>query len=173
LTENIENEADKKIIEAQYRKESNNLIWVTDRRFSLIGFRDFVDRQFAVRDYDYIAVDYLSLFLIRRGMKKHEEIDLITQEFISICHDYSVPIICVQQVNDRDESRDEISLHLGNLKDSGAIEQNARQVIMLNGKRSENKREIKVVKNTGAGLASYDVTFAASGIMDAINESDD
>ncbi len=150
-------------------QQNNNKLWITDKRYTLTKFREIIDRQFAIRKYDFIVIDYLQLFYREKGFKEHEYLDLLTQEMISITHDYQVPILLLSQVNDRDDNNDNVDLHLGNLKGSSGIEQNARQVIILNGDRKESVRTVKMVKNTGGGLFHFDIDFNSSGLIGGFN----
>ena len=75
--------------------------------------------------------------------------------------DFDIAIFLLSQVNERDEGTkdDEIRFHLGQLKGSGALEQEADEVIGLEGKRSEPLKKFKVAKSRLRSLVTVEGTY--------------
>jgi replicative DNA helicase len=138
----------------------NNKLWIYDGRLGLHNVKTFIDRQFAIRNFDFICIDYLGGLSTMKGQKRHEAIADFMSDMVNLCHEYYCPVFIVSQTNDRDEKKSgTIELDLGDLKDSSSIEEQARQVILIEGNREENDRIIKMAKNTGAGLFKKNAKF--------------
>lgn len=134
-------------------------IVVFERRLNVDGFRHRVDQLFRTGDYRYILVDYIQLFKMGKG-KRHEEMGQITKEFMDIANTYMVPVIFTSQVNQRDESSDgNVSLDLGDFKESGDIEADVRMAILLQGRRSDTWKTANIAKNTWGRVREIEIEF--------------
>lgn len=77
-----------------------------------------------------IFVDYLGLFKGNSAQKVHEVAD-VTQGLKAIAKDLNIPVIALCQLNRESTKRDDKRPQLSDLRDSGAIEQEADAVIFL------------------------------------------
>ncbi|MGL5718283.1 MAG: DnaB-like helicase C-terminal domain-containing protein [Paraclostridium sp.] len=113
-----------------------------------------------------IILDYLQLIGVQDAENRNIAISQITRELKIMCINYDICIICLSQMN---RQADNISGHkpqLSHLRDSGAIEQDADIVLMLNrlsyydSNANKDEIEIHVAKNrhgsTGVVMAYYD-----------------
>lgn len=78
-----------------------------------------------------IFIDYLQRIHADKNLPKHEAVGAIAKGLKELARDLNIPVICLAQVNRQVESRSDKRPSMGDLKDSGEIEQEADQVLML------------------------------------------
>jgi replicative DNA helicase len=79
-----------------------------------------------------VIVDYLQLMQGRdRRMKRHEQVAEISRELKMIAREYRVPLIALAQVNRNSTNKADKRPQLSDLRESGAIEQDADVVVLL------------------------------------------
>jgi predicted ATP-dependent serine protease len=105
-----------------------------------------------------IFIDYLQLFRYSRR-DEISALEEICTGIAELTNDFNVPIVCLSQMNQRDESEGGVSLHLGNFKGASALEQNAREAFVLEGVREDETKIIKCVKSTVNEMAKWQITF--------------
>ena len=79
---------------------------------------------------DLIVVDYLQL-LTTKAESRQQEISTISRTLKAIAKDLQVPVLAIAQLNRAAEKRDSHRPLLSDLRESGAIEQDADMVMML------------------------------------------
>ncbi len=82
-----------------------------------------------------VFVDYLHL-LRDKGSNPNERIDGISKELAATSKEFNIPVIALAQFNRSKEHRDDKEPRLSDLRDSGALEQDANCVWFLTRKRS-------------------------------------
>lgn len=87
-----------------------------------------------LKDIDLIIIDYLQL--ISRGKRaysqaRNDEITEITRNLKIMAKELDIPVVCLSQLSRACEQRNNHRPMLSDLRDSGSIEQDADQVIML------------------------------------------
>lgn len=91
-----------------------------------------------------IVVDYLGLIQDTvPGRKRYEAITDFSVQLKTLARDLEVPVIALAQLNRQSENRTDKAPHLSDLRDSGAIEQDADVVMLLRRERSEKDREFE------------------------------
>jgi replicative DNA helicase len=84
---------------------------------------------------DLLIVDYLQLIEIPKGMAVREnrtqEISVISRGLKQLARELSIPVIALSQLNRAVESTPQSIPQLAHLRDSGSIEQDAHNVLML------------------------------------------
>ena len=85
-----------------------------------------------VKDLRLVVIDYLGL-LKPEGRKnsRYEEITAISGDLKALARYLGVPVLCLAQLNRASELRQDKKPSLADLRDSGAIEQDADGVLLL------------------------------------------
>lgn len=90
-----------------------------------------------------IFVDYLQLLKSRKYPKdRQNEVAYVSRTLKHIAMENDVPVIALAQLNRKDAGDDDIEPHIANIRDSGAIEQDADKIILLH----EDKNADRVIK---------------------------
>ncbi len=122
----------------------------------------------AEHDIELIIVDYLQLMQGPKGMEsRQQEISTISRSLKGLAKDLNIPIIALSQLSRAVESRSDRRPQLSDLRESGAIEQDADVVMFLYrpwvyNKEDEDiraKAEIILAKQRNGPTANIDVTF--------------
>ena len=100
---------------------------------SVLELRAKARRMKAKHDIKLIIVDYLQLMQVsgRRIENRQQEISDISRGFKSLARELNIPIIVVSQLNRAVEGRPDHKPQLSDLRESGAIEQDADVVVLL------------------------------------------
>jgi replicative DNA helicase len=114
-----------------------------------------------------IVIDYLGLIHDTiPGRKRYESISDFSMSLKALARDFEVPVIALAQLNRQSESRLDKAPALSDLRDSGAIEQDADVVILLRRERSERDAEFEqtrmvmdVAKNRHGITGEMDLVF--------------
>lgn len=105
----------------------------------------------AHQNIQLVIVDYLQMLRgIRRGDSRQQEISEISQSLKALAKELKVPVIAVSQLSRAVESRNDRRPQLSDLRESGAIEQDADVVALLlredyYNPESERKGEAEVI----------------------------
>ena len=83
------------------------------------------------KSIDFVIIDYLQLISEKSGNSKYEQITNISRNLKLVAKDAALPIIVLSQLSRVVESRTSTVPKLSDLRDSGAIEQDADQVLFL------------------------------------------
>jgi replicative DNA helicase len=121
---------------------------------------------------DLLVVDYIQLMEGGRRMRDEnrvQEISTISRGLKMLARDLAVPIICVSQLNRAPDARPDKRPMLSDLRESGAIEQDADLVLMLYrddyyNVDSEEKgvAEVNIAKNRHGPTDRVKLTFRGS-----------
>ena len=100
---------------------------------SVLELRAKARRLKKLYDIKLIAIDYLQLMQppVKRVENRQQEISQISRSIKALARELQVPIIVISQLNRAVESRTDHRPQLSDLRESGAIEQDADLVIML------------------------------------------
>ncbi len=82
-------------------------------------------------DIEAIFIDYLQLMNAKGHSARHEEVSAISRQVKAMARDLNVPVVCLSQLNRQAENRDGHKPRMSDLRESGAIEQDADVVMML------------------------------------------
>lgn len=112
-----------------------------------------------------IVVDYLQLLSQPNGDKRprHEFVADMSRQLKILAMDMNVPVIALSQLNRGSESREDKRPKLSDLRESGAVEQDADVVILMHreiiGDRA-TEMEMLVAKNRHGRTGAIDLGFA-------------
>jgi len=136
---------------------------------TLSQFRSRAKRQIDSNCVDIIFVDYIQLM---KGESKFDnktyDLGEISQGMKALSKEFSIPIICLAQLNRMIEARTNKEPMLSDLRESGQLEQDADEVLLLHrpwlyDKNDEEKViKIKVAKNRFGGTGDVKVFFEPS-----------
>jgi replicative DNA helicase len=116
---------------------------------------------------DLIVVDYLQLMNGSGQENRQQEIAMISRSLKGLARELGVPIIALSQLNRGVESREDKRPRLGDLRESGAVEQDADVVMFIyrdeyyfpEKVESKGVAEIVVAKHRQGGVGKIDMTF--------------
>jgi replicative DNA helicase len=114
-----------------------------------------------------VVVDYLQLMHGSGGENRQQEIAIISRSLKSLARELEVPVIGVSQLNRSLEQREDKRPRLGDLRESGAIEQDADIVLFIyrheyyHPEAIETKgiAEVAIAKHRQGSVGRVDLTF--------------
>lgn len=80
---------------------------------------------------DLIVIDYIGLVDGEKGEKRHEEVSDISRRLKGIARELHIPVVALVQLNRKTEDRTGNRPKLSDLRESGALEQDADVVMLL------------------------------------------
>ena len=93
---------------------------------------------------DMIIIDYLQLMTgSKKAESRQNEVSEISRSLKAIARELSVPVFALSQLNRKAEERSDHRPQLADLRESGAIEQDADVVMFIDRERSENEEANK------------------------------
>jgi replicative DNA helicase len=121
-----------KLVDAA-NKLSESPIYIDDTAsISTLELRAKARRLKSKHDIQLIIVDYLQLMRTStRSENRQQEISEISRSMKALARELSVPVIAISQLSRAVERRDDHRPQLSDLRESGAIEQDADVVILL------------------------------------------
>lgn len=116
----------------------------------------FLSRQ--IKNCGLIIVDYLGLITpASQGKKLYEQVTETSRSLKMLAMQLKIPILCLAQLNREVEGRKSGRPAMSDLRDSGAIEQDADGIILLHGEGEI--LEVIVAKNRHKGTGKCELTF--------------
>ncbi len=114
-----------------------------------------------------VVVDYLQLMSGLRRENRQQEIAEISRSLKELARELEVPIVAVSQLNRAVEQREDKRPRLGDLRESGAVEQDADVVMFIyrheyyhpDDIESKGVAEILVAKHRSGAVGRIDMTF--------------
>lgn len=104
-------------------------IYINDNSgWTTTAIRAEIRRQLAIRNIRVVFIDYMGL-IKGTGESRYEEVTRISNELKSIAKSVGLPLVVLHQLNRATEGRTDKRPSLGDLRDSGAIEQDADIVL--------------------------------------------
>lgn len=132
LKDNRLNELDwKTIADGRSRLESLNI--AIDDRASVSGVEVRAHAKAVMREGSLagVVVDYMQLMTSASKMERHLQVSEFARQMKIMAKDLKVPVIALSQLNRKSEDRLDRIPRLADLRESGAIEQDADVVILL------------------------------------------
>jgi replicative DNA helicase len=116
---------------------------------------------------DLVVVDYLQLMNGSGQENRQQEIAMISRSLKDLARELQLPIIALSQLNRGVESREDKRPRLGDLRESGAVEQDADVVMFIyrdeyyypEKVESKGVAEVVISKHRQGGVGKVDMTF--------------
>lgn len=116
---------------------------------------------------DMVVVDYLQLMNGSGQENRQQEIAMISRSLKNLARELHVPIVALSQLNRGVEAREDKRPRLGDLRESGAVEQDADVVMFIyrdeyyHPEKVESKgvAEVVIAKHRQGGVGKVDMTF--------------
>lgn len=132
-----------------------------------------------------LFIDYLQLITYPKAGNREQEISYISRSLKGLAKELNIPVIALSQLSRNVEQRADKRPFLSDLRDSGAIEQDADEVIFLyrpeyygierwdkeyNNENTNNEVEIIISKNRHGGILAErcSVNMATSKFTDLV-----
>lgn len=126
----LSHEEEQKLQEAVKASESLPLYLIEKPHLTPIEVRSVTRRLYA-KGVRLVVVDYLQLLHVPGKKSREQEIATISRALKSIARELNIPVITLAQLNRQVENREDKSLRLSDLRESGAIEQDADLVMFI------------------------------------------
>jgi replicative DNA helicase len=136
---------------------------------SVLEMRAKARRLAAKEGIRLIIVDYLQLMrsAIRKSENRQQEISEISRSLKALARELSVPVIVLSQLNREAEGRDDRKPRLSDLRESGAIEQDADVVFLLfreeyyfpDNEEARGKAEVSIAKQRNGPVGTVKLVF--------------
>lgn len=131
IKRNMLTDHDLKMITKAAAELSKSPIFIDD--CAGVGIHDLRSRARRMRmryDVEAIFIDYLQL-MTARAESRQQEVSAISRGLKALARELDIPVICLSQLNRNPEGRTDKKPFLSDLRESGAIEQDADVVMML------------------------------------------
>lgn len=108
-----------------------------------------------------IFVDYVQIIKTEKGHNRANEVALISAQLKALAKELTIPVIVASQLNRNNELREIKTPQLSDLKESGALEQDADVVILLyRDKASPQEASVSIAKNRNGPTAELHMEYA-------------
>ena len=167
-TGNLEDEDWSKLIEGAGVVGKSNLIIDDTPGISISELRSKCRKMKLEHGLDIIIIDYLQLMTgsVRGGDSRQQEISEISRALKGIARELNVPVVALSQLSRAVEKRDDKRPMLSDLRESGAIEQDADVVMFIYRddyyhKDTENKNmaEIIIAKQRNGPIGTVNLVW--------------
>jgi replicative DNA helicase len=124
-------------------------------------------RLHAKEPLDLIVIDYLQLMEVSGSENRQQEISAVSRNIKSLARELNVPVITVSQLSRGVENRESHKPRLSDLRESGAIEQDADLVLLLyreeyykpEREEARGKAEVIIAKQRNGPTGSVHLAF--------------
>jgi len=116
---------------------------------------------------DLIVVDYLQLMRTERRASRQEEVAEISRSLKRIAKKYKVPVVALSQLSRQVEQRADKRPQLSDLRESGALEQDADLILFLHRPKKEeenDKIELIIGKNRNGATGVIELYFLRKAV---------
>ncbi len=129
----------KRVMETHLKLQESMKVILYDKPMSISKTKNIIKKE-VQRGAKIVFIDYLQLITGGRGNNANERIQGITQGLKNLARELNIPIVLLSQLNREVEKSKRFPI-LSDLRDSGAIEQDADVVIFIHEQKDENAFE--------------------------------
>lgn len=151
----------------------NNLpIYIDDTSsLNIFELKSKAKRMKIEKGVSIIFVDYLQLCTTERGLPREQQISMISATLKQIAKELNIPVVALSQMNRSVETRTTKKPQLSDLRESGAIEQDADMVMFVHRPEvydirqledttsTENLAQVIVGKNRNGSIGEINLAF--------------
>jgi replicative DNA helicase len=139
------------------------LIWIDDTPgLTPLQLRAKCRRLKARQGLSLVIVDYLQLMKVPRMRSRDEEVSHIAYALKELSKELSVPVLVACQVNREVEKRSGRKYQLSDLRESGAIEQAADNVLFLYRDKEDVIGELDLAKQRNGAVGTFKLAYSAA-----------
>jgi replicative DNA helicase len=132
-----------------------------------LGLKAKARRLHARAPLDVIVIDYLQLMEVGGTESRQQEISAVSRSLKALARELSVPVITISQLSRSVESRESHRPRLSDLRESGAIEQDADLVLLLyreeyyqpDKEEVRGQAEVIIAKQRNGPTGSFKLSF--------------
>jgi len=158
----------------QCHKLVNSPIYIDDEGgLSVFKLRNKARKLKREKGIEWIIIDYIQLMTEGGKFKgnREAEVSSISRQLKSLAKELNIPIICLSQLSRECEKRPDKIPQLSDLRDSGAIEQDADMVMFIyrpeyyglmedsEGQSTQGKAMVIIAKHRNGGLCKVQLSF--------------
>ena len=146
----LSGDENKLLLDAAGRLHDKKIFIDDSAGLTVLSLRAKARRLHKKQKLDLLVVDYLQLMDGSGGESRQQEISAISRGLKGIARELKVPVIAISQLSRKVEDRDNKRPRMSDLRESGAIEQDADLVLMLHRPEyylEENTEEFERVAN--------------------------
>jgi replicative DNA helicase len=110
---------------------SDTPLYLQDTARTLMEIAAWCQRLGSTRPLCCVVVDYLQLLATHGKMDRHEAVAVVSRGLKRLAREYHVAVLALSQLNRAPDARQDKRPHLSDLRESGALEQDADVVVLL------------------------------------------
>lgn len=136
--------------------------WVVESVRTANNAAETIRRMHAKHDIQFVAIDYVQMLAGRDG-SRYESVTEASLTFRALANELGITLLVLAQLNRQIEKRDSFIPKLGDLKESGQLEQDADVVLFLvwphriDGNNPANEYQVFIAKNRNRAIVRHAV----------------
>ncbi len=130
---------------------------------TMLQLRAKARRMAARNDIKAIVIDYLQLMSFPQAESRQQEVSELSRGIKALARELSVPVICLSQLNRSPEAREGHKPRMSDLRESGAIEQDADVVMLLHREEYYHDDDWKAQHPEECGIAEVIIAKQRNG----------
>jgi len=136
-----------------------NIFIDDDPGLTVLGMRAKARRLKSQHDIKLIVIDYLQLMEAHKGENRQQELALISRSVKALARELDIPVLALSQLNRSPEDREGGRPRLSDLRESGALEQDADVVMLLHRRQDENRGDDDFNPGGESGTGGHETTL--------------
>ena len=113
----------------------------------------------ARKKHQIFILDHIGLARSEKADNRVYELDAMTMGLKNIARSENVNVLILCQVNRMVEHRKDKKITLADIRESGSIEQNSNEVILISGEAGSGPRKVNLAKNRNGPLCEFDMSY--------------
>lgn len=147
-------------------RAASSLMMIDDKSsLSLLDLRSRARRLKSSNNIQMVIVDYLQLMEGKKAESRQQQVSDLSRGLKNLARELDVAVVCLSQLNRASQSRTDNKPKLSDLRDSGAIEQDADLVILLHRDDYYKQDDPKYEKNHEADVIVAKQRNGPTGVL--------